>query len=91
MSHAMQILVLLVAWILIAVGCHVFIRHYFMASFLASVASVLVMLYSGYMELGHLDPYWHISSISGFFMAGIIALIVGLPFRIMRTVTREDD
>lgn len=62
-----------------------------MASFLASVASVLVMLYSGYMELGHLDPYWHISSISGFFMAGIIALIVGLPFRIIRTVKNEDD
>ena len=49
------------------------------------------MLYSGYMELGHLDPYWHVSSISGFFIAGIIALIVGLPFRIIRTVKNEDD
>lgn len=86
MSDTTQILLLFVSWILISLGCHIFIRHYFMASFVAATASVAGVVYSGYLELGHLDPYWHIASITGFFMAGIVALVLGLPFRIMRTI-----
>lgn len=86
MSDTMQILLLFASWILISLGCHTFIKHYFMASFVAATAGMACVLYSGYLELGHLDPYWHISSITGFFMAGIVALVVGLPFRIMRTI-----
>ena len=86
MSDTTQILLLFASWILISLGCHTFIKQYFMASFVAAAAGVAGVLYSGYLELGHLDPYWHISSITGFFMAGIVALVVGLPFRIMRTI-----
>jgi membrane protein DedA with SNARE-associated domain len=90
MSHTAQILTLLVSWILVSVGCHALIKRYFLATFVASFASVAVLLYAGYIELGHLDPLWHVSSITGFFMAGIVALVVGLPFRIRRTI-RDDD
>ena len=86
MSDTTQILLLFASWILISLGCHTFIKHYFKASFVAAAASVAGVLYSGYLELGHMDPYWHISSITGFFMAGIVALVVGLPFRVMRTI-----
>ena len=57
---------------------------------IGAVASVLVTLYAGYAELGHLDPAWFISSMAAFLMAGIIALVTGLPFRILRTLDRED-
>lgn len=86
MSDTTHILLLFVSWVLISLVCHTFIKHYFMASFVAASASVAGVLYSGYLELGHLDPYWHISSITGFFMAGIVALVIGLPFRVMRTI-----
>lgn len=86
----MQLLLLLGAWLLLSVCSHVFIRHYYLASFVASVASVGVILYAGYAELGHPDPFWFVTAITGFFMAGIVALVVGLPFRVMRTLNNED-
>jgi presenilin-like A22 family membrane protease len=86
----MQILLLFLSWVLVSVACHAYIRRYFTASFVASVVSVVVMLYAGYVELGHLDPYWYVSSVTGFFMAGIVALVVGLPFRVMRNIDNED-
>lgn len=90
MSHTAQILIFLMAWVLISAGCHLAIKHYFMASFVAACASAAVVLYASYIELGHLDPFWYISLIAGFLMAGIVALIVGLPFRIRRTIKNDD-
>ena len=84
-------LLLFMTWIALSAGCHVSIRQYFPASFLAACASVAVLQLVNYMELGHLDPFWHISSITGFLLAGIIALLVGLPFRIARTLKDTDQ
>lgn len=90
MSDTAIILLLLVFWILVAAGCHLFIKRYFLASILAACAMVVGMQFASYIELGHLDPFWQISSVTGFFMASIIALIVGLPFRIMRSIKNGD-
>ena len=90
MSDTMQLLLLFGSWLLVSACSHVFIKNYYLASFVAAVASVAVMLYAGYAELGYLDPYWHISAITGFFMAGIVALVTGLPFRVMRTINNDD-
>jgi hypothetical protein len=89
-SETAQLLLLLVSWVLVALVCHFFIRRYFLASLLAATASVLVTLYAGHAELGHLDPVWYLSSLAAFLMAGIVALVTGLPFRILRTIDRED-
>ena len=48
------------------------------------------MQVASYIELGYLDPFWKITSVTAFFMASILALIVGLPFRIKRKVGDED-
>jgi hypothetical protein len=51
---------------------------------------VVGMQFANYIELGSLDPFWKISSVTGFFMASIIALIIGLPFRVMRSFKNGD-
>jgi membrane protein DedA with SNARE-associated domain len=86
----MQLLLLFGSWLLVCVGSHVCIRRYYLASLVAAVLCVAVTLYAGYAELGHPDPHWYIAAITGFFMAGIVALVTGLPFRVMRTLNRED-
>ena len=90
MSVTVTTLLLLLFAALIAAGCHVLIRRYFFASFVASCVIVVGIQVASYIELGYVDPFWLISSVTGFFMASIIALIVGVPFRIKRNVKRED-
>ena len=90
MSATLHILLLFLSWVAVAAGCHVFIRNYFLASFVAACAIVIITQAAGYLELGHLDPYWQVSALTGFFMAGIVALMVGLPFRVKRTM-KDDD
>ena len=87
----MQLLLLFGAWLLVSVGSHVCIRHYYLASFVATVLCVAVTLYAGYTELGRPDPNWHIAAITGFFMAGMVALVTGIPFRLMRTLGEDDQ
>ena len=90
MSDAAIILLLIVFWVLVAAGCHLFIKRYFLASFLSACVMVVGMQFANYIELGYLDPFWKISSVTGFFMACIIALIVGLPFRVIRSIKNGD-
>jgi hypothetical protein len=70
--------------------CHTFIERYFLASFVAASLVVAGMQITSYIELGHLDPLWQVTSVTGLFMASIPALIVGLPFRIKRKVSDEN-
>jgi len=90
MSEAVITILFLLSAVLISAGCHAFIKRYFLASFVAACTVVVGMQVASYIELGHLDPFWHISSVTGFFMASILALIVGLPFRVKRKVGDED-
>jgi presenilin-like A22 family membrane protease len=90
MSEGFVIFLLLVSWVVVAVGCHMYIKNYFLASFVAACAIVVGTQIAGYIELGYMDPYWLITSLTGFFMASIVALVVGLPFKVKRSVKRED-
>lgn len=91
MSDAVIIFLLFVFWVLVAAGFHLFMKRYFLASFLSACVMVTGMQVASYIELGHPDPFWLVSSVTGFFMASIVALIVGLPFRIMRSIGNEDS
>ena len=91
MSDTMQLLLLFGSWLLVCVGSHVCIRRYYLASFVAAVLCVAVTLYAGYAEIGHPDPHWPVAAITGFFMAGLLALVTGLPLRLMRTLGEDDQ
>ena len=90
MSEAVITILFLLSAVLISAGSHALIKRYFLASFVAACAVVVGMQVASYIELGYLDPFWQISSVTGFFMASILALIVGLPFRVKREVRDED-
>ena len=89
MSDGAQLLLLFLAWLVIAVGCHFSIRNYFLASFLAASAMVVAQQAAGYLQTGAIDPLWPLSSVIGFLLAGIVALLVGLPFRILRLLQQD--
>jgi membrane protein DedA with SNARE-associated domain len=90
MQDSIHLLLLFGIWLLVCAGSHVFIKRYFLASFVATLLCVGVTLYAGYAELGHPDPHWYLVAITGFFMAGIVALVIGLPFRLMRTLGNDN-
>ena len=89
MSDSVQLLLLFLAWLVIALGYHFSIRNYFLASFLAAVAMVIAQQAAGYLQTGTIDPIWPLSSLIGFLLSGIVALIVGLPFRIIRILQQD--
>ena len=83
-SEGMHLFLLFVAWVIIAVGIHFTVKRYFLASFLAAVAMVLATQVAGYLQTGGFDPLWLLSCAVGFSMALVMALLVGLPFRVLR-------
>lgn len=86
MGYGFHLLFLFLAWLVIALLVHVLLARYFMAAFIASWLIVMVTQLAAYWQLGHLDPLWAINAAVGFGMALIVALIVGLPFRLARKV-----
>jgi hypothetical protein len=90
-SDAMQLFLLLLAWVAIAVGFHASIRRYYLASFMAACAMVAALQLASYLQTGKLDPLWPLSSLIGFCLAVIIALATGLPFRVKRIVREHHD
>jgi hypothetical protein len=82
----MQLFLLFLAWLAIAVGCHASIRNYYLASVMAACAMVAALQLASYLQTGMPDPLWPLSSLVGFCLAVIVALVAGLPFRISRII-----
>lgn len=91
MSSGFQLLLIFLAWLAIATGCHFSCKRYYPASLLAAGLMVVIVHFAGYLETGKLDPLWYLTSVIGFLLGGILALIVGLPFRVMRHLRDSDD
>lgn len=87
----MQLFLLLLVWLLIAIGAHFTVKRYFLASFLAAGAMVIATQVAGYLQIKQVDPFWQVSSLVGFLLALIVALVVGLPFRLVRLLSGEDS
>ena len=87
----MQLFLLFLAWVAIAVGCHVSIRRYYLASFTAACAMLVALQMASYLQTGKLDPLWPLSSLIGFGLATIVALATGLPFRVRRLIKEHHD
>lgn len=91
MSDATQLVLLFLAWLAIAVGCHATIRRYYLASFTAACGMVAALQLASYLQIGKPDPLWALSSLIGFCLAVIVALAAGLPFRLRRIVREHYD
>ena len=87
----MQLVLLLLAWLAIAIGCHASVRRYYLASFMAACAMVAAQQLASYLQIGKPDPLWALTSVVGFCLAIIVALAVGLPFRIRRIIRDHND
>jgi hypothetical protein len=90
-SDTLQLFLLFLAWLAIAIGCHAGIRNYYLASLTAACAMVAALQLASYLQTGKSDPLWPISSLVGFCLAGILALVAGLPFRIRRVIHDTDE
>ena len=90
-SESMQLLLLLLAWLAIAVGCHASIRRYYLATFTAAFVMVAALQLASYLQIGKPDPLWPLSSLVGFCLAVIVALAAGLPFRVRRIIRDHYD
>jgi hypothetical protein len=75
---------LFLIWLVIALIAHALLPRYAIAASISAVVMVLVTQFASYIELGHTDPLWVISSLVALGMALVISLIIGLPFRLAR-------
>ena len=91
MSELLYIIILTVFWLAVAIGCHAYIKSYFPASFVAACLMIAGVQIAGYAELGHMDSFWPIAVVTGFFMASVVALVVGIPFKLVRGVKSEEQ
>ena len=87
----MQLFLLFLAWLAIAIGCHASIRRYYLASCTAACAMVVALQLASYLQTGKPDPLWPLSSLIGFCLGLIVALAIGLPFRVRRIVREHYD
>ena len=91
MSAGGQLFLLFIVWVVIAAAVHFAVKRYFLAAFLAAAGMVVATQIAGYLQIKELDPFWMISSIVGYFMALVVALLVGLPFRLLRQLRNNDS
>lgn len=89
MGYGFHLLFLFLAWLVIALIAHAIVGRYFVASLGAALAMVTVTQLASYWQLGHVDPLWAISSAVAFGMGLIVALVVGIPFRLARRLKSE--
>lgn len=89
MGYGFHLLFLFLAWLVIALVAHAVVARYFVAAFGAAAAMAVVTQLGSYWQLGRWDPAWAISSAVAFGMALIVALVVGLPFRLARRLKDE--
>lgn len=89
MGYGFHLLFLFLAWLVIALIAHAVVARYYAASIGAAVAMTLATQLGSYWQLGRWDPAWLISSAVAFGMALIVALVVGLPFRLARKLQDE--
>lgn len=80
----MPLVFLFLLWLVIALVAHALVRRYAVAAVSSAILMVIVTQLASYIELGHIDPLWFMSSLVAFGMALVVALVVGLPFRLVR-------
>ena len=85
MNESLQgIIIFLAITIASAVAWHTFVKRISMDILGAAITAAIVFQLCNYILLGYLDPFFLIALVTTFALAFIIALIIGIPFRIWR-------
>jgi len=71
--------------VIVSVIAHALARRSAVASAASATVSTIMFSIFAYLKAGHLDPFFLIALVVGWFWAYIIAYIVGTPFRVVRT------
>jgi hypothetical protein len=85
------LLVLAVASIGSALLFHSLVRSYAKASGLAAVVATIVFQVAATIHLGHVDPFALVALVTGGAVALIVALLIGIPFRVVRARADASD
>ena len=91
MPDALIIILQFLLWCGIALVAHVVDSRYYLMSVYAAIAMVVATQVVSYLETGTPDPLWLMTSMITFCLGFLLALLIGLPFRLSRVMKKTDD
>lgn len=89
MSESVEgIIIFSIVAVAVSITSHVLIKKISSAILWAAISTALIFQIIVYILAGHLDQYFPVALISTFIMAFLIALVIGVPFKIWRRETK---
>jgi ABC-type proline/glycine betaine transport system permease subunit len=83
------VLVFTALTLLNSIGCHYFIRSYFLASMFAAGLTTIIGQLAFRIHYGYWDPFLMISLVTMSLLALLLSLAIGLPFYLSRRWRRR--
>ena len=91
MSESIEgIIIFSIVAVAVSIISHALIKKISSAILLAAISTALIFQLVVYFLAGYLDPSFPVALITTFLMAFLIALIIGVPFKIWRRNTDKD-
>jgi predicted neutral ceramidase superfamily lipid hydrolase len=92
MSESVEgIIVFSILAVAVSIISHVLIKKISSAILVAAISTALVFQLIVFFLAGYLDPSFPVALITTFLLAFLIALIIGVPFKIWRRNTDKDQ
>lgn len=92
MSESIEgIIIFSIVAVAVSIISHVLIKKISSAVLLAAISTALIFQLVVYFLAGYLDPSFPVALITTFLMAFLIALIIGVPFKIWRRNTNKNQ
>jgi hypothetical protein len=91
MSESVEgIIIFSIVAVAVSIISHVLIKKISSAILMAAISTALVFQLIVFFLAGYLDPTFPVALITTFLLAFLIALIIGVPFKIWRRNTDKD-
>ena len=92
MSESIEgIIIFSIVAVAVSIIAHVFIKKISSAILLAAFSTALIFQLGMYFLAGYLEPIFPVALITTFLIAFLIALIIGVPFKIWRRNTDKNQ
>ncbi|MEE9574846.1 MAG: hypothetical protein V3W03_01970 [Gammaproteobacteria bacterium] len=92
MSESVEgIIIFSILVVAVSIISHVLIKKISSAILVAAISTTLVFQLIVFFLAGYLDPSFPVALITNFLLAFLIALIIGVPFKIWRRNTDKDQ
>ncbi len=92
MSESVEgIIIFSIVAVAVSIISHVLIKKISSAILMAAISTALVFQLIVFFLAGYLDPTFPVALITTFLLAFLIALIIGVPFKIWRRNTDKDQ